>query len=74
MRKYKVEALNDLQAPQNTWTKGLDYEVTETDTKFQITSNQAQVAYMIHLKSDIMKNFKEIKSDVTENYQEVNMG
>lgn len=60
MRKYKVEAVHDLEATHNTWTKGLDYEVTETETKFQITSNEAQVAYMIHLKSDIMKNFKEI--------------
>lgn len=60
MKKYSVVALEDLEAPQNSWTKGLNYEVSETATKFQITSNEAQVAYVVGLKSEIMKNFKEI--------------
>jgi len=58
MKKYHIEALEDLEATHNTWDKGGIYEVTETDTKFQLTSNEAQVAYMIKLKEDIMKNFK----------------
>lgn len=58
MKKYKIEALNDLQTEHNTWTKGLDYEVVENETKFQLTSNEAQVAYLARLKADIMVNFK----------------
>lgn len=58
METYKVIALNDLQTTNNTWTKGKDYEVTETDTKFQLTSNEAQVAYVVGLKVDIMENFE----------------
>ncbi|MEK3955662.1 MULTISPECIES: hypothetical protein [unclassified Psychrobacillus] len=59
MKKYKVIALENLEAENNSWTKGLDYEVTETATKFQITSNEAQVAYVIMLKEAILINFKE---------------
>ena len=59
MKKYQIQALSDLTAPPiNTWTKGEVYEVTETDTKFQLTSNEAQVAYVIGVKSEIMSNFK----------------
>lgn len=60
MKKYNIMALNDLEAPQNTWTKNLTYEVIETETKFQLTSNEAQVAYIAELKSKIMENFKMI--------------
>lgn len=60
MRTYKVIALNNLEVPQNSWTKGLDYYVTETETKFQLTSNEAQVAYVLELKEDILVNFKEV--------------
>lgn len=58
MNKYKIIAIEDLEAPQNSWTKGEEYEVTETETKFQLTSNEAQVAYVIELKNEIMQNFK----------------
>ena len=58
MKKYNVIASEDLEAPQNSWTKGEEYKVTETNTKFQITSNEAQVAYVITLKDEIMKNFQ----------------
>jgi hypothetical protein len=58
MNKYKVLALDDLEAEFNSWTKGLDYEVIETETKFQITSNEGQVAYVSSLKEDIMINFE----------------
>ncbi len=60
MKEYVVVALEDLEAPQNTWTKGGQYIATETETKFQLTSNEAQVAYVISLKPDIMNNFKAI--------------
>lgn len=60
MQKYNVVALENLEAPQNSWTKGCQYEVTETQTKFQLTSDQAQVAYVAALKPEIMKNFKEV--------------
>lgn len=60
MKKYSVVALGDLAAPQNSWTEGCQYEVTETKTKFQLTSNEAQVAYLVELKPEIMKNFKEV--------------
>lgn len=60
MKKYNVVASVDLEAPQNSWDKGEVYEVTETETKFQITSNEAQVAYVAELKPEIMKNFKEV--------------
>ena len=60
MKKYSVVALEDLEAPQNSWTKDCRYEVTETETKFQLTSNEAQVAYISELKPEIMKNFKEV--------------
>jgi len=60
MKKYNIVALNDLEAPQNTWTKDLIYEVVETETKFQLTSNEAQVAYIAELKSKIMEYFKVI--------------
>lgn len=56
--KYKVLALEDLEAEFNSWTKGLDYEVTETNTKFQITSNEGQVAYVSMLKEAVLINFK----------------
>lgn len=58
MKQYKVIAIADLEAPQNSWTAGETYEVTETDTKFQLTSNEAQVAYVVELKDQIMENFK----------------
>lgn len=57
MRKYTIIALADLVTQQNTWTEGEQYEVTETETKFQLTSNEAQVAYVISAKDEIMKNF-----------------
>lgn len=57
MKKYNVVALADLSAPQNTWTKGQQYEVTETETKLQLSSNEAQVAYVVAVKDEVMKNF-----------------
>jgi len=58
MTKYKVFALEDIETEFNSWTTGLDYEVTETNTKFQITSNEGQVAYVSMLKEVILLNFK----------------
>lgn len=60
MKKYNIVALKDLEAPQNSWTEGSQYEVVETETKFQLTSNEAQVAYVATLKAEIMQNFKEV--------------
>ncbi|MBG9694218.1 hypothetical protein ABD91_26165 [Lysinibacillus sphaericus] len=61
--KFKVVALEDLTADYNSWKKGEVYEVVETDTKFQITSNEAQVAYVLSLKDEIMVNFKRITDE-----------
>lgn len=60
METYNIVAISDLEAPQNSWTEGEQYIATETETKFQLTSNEAQVAYVIELKEDIMKNFRVI--------------
>lgn len=61
--KFKVVALADLEADYNSWTKGEVYEAVKTDTKFQLTSNEAKVAYVVALKDDIMVNFKQITDD-----------
>lgn len=62
MKKYKIKAMVDLETNNNTWTKDLDYDVVETDAKFQLTSNEAQIAYVRRLKPDIMKNFQVLPS------------
>ncbi|MFY0516291.1 hypothetical protein ACOMCU_00475 [Lysinibacillus sp. UGB7] len=60
---FKVVALEGLTTDQNSWSKGEVYEVVETDTKFQLTSNEAQVAYVVVLKEAIMENFKRVTDE-----------
>lgn len=58
MKKYKVIALENLEGKSNSWTKGVSYEVTETDTNLQLTSNEGQFTYEIMLKDVVLINFK----------------
>ena len=57
MKKYEVIPLTDLQTNDNTWTKGFNYEVTETRTKFHLTSNEGQITFQMTLKPALMENF-----------------
>ncbi|UNH58517.1 hypothetical protein OEJ84_23790 (plasmid) [Bacillus subtilis] len=64
MKKYKVIAKDNLEAPPHTWTKGLDYEVVEEDNKdyFTISSNEGAVNYFNSVKDKTLENFDELES------------
>ncbi|MCR4362096.1 hypothetical protein NUG13_12225 [Bacillus subtilis] len=63
MKKYKVIAKDNLEAPPHTWTKGLDYEVIEEDNKdyFTISSNEGAVNYFNSVKDITLENFDELE-------------
>jgi hypothetical protein len=58
--KYKVIANVNLFASPHSWAKGLDYEVTEKEDYFTLTSNEGQVNYKNSVKTDVLVNFKPV--------------
>jgi hypothetical protein len=60
---YKVIANYNIFAKPHSWTKGLDYEVTEKANYFILTSNEGQVNYMNKVKSEVLNNFKPYLND-----------
>lgn len=64
MKKYKVIAKDNLEAPPHTWTKGLDYEVIEEDNKdyFTISSNEGSVNYFNSVKRVTLEGFEMLES------------
>jgi hypothetical protein len=55
--KYKVIANINLFASPHSWTKGLDYEVTEKEDYFVLTSNEGSINYLNTVKTDVLINF-----------------
>lgn len=58
---YRVQALFNLYAAPHSWTAGLDYEVTEKEDYFILTSNEGQVNYKNAVKKDVLSSFKRVK-------------
>jgi len=61
MSKIIVIAKENLEAYPHTWTKGLDYEVSQKEDYFTLASNEGQLNYFNTVKDDVMKNFEVLK-------------